>query len=134
MEIATGRPETHETPLPLDEGQSPGVAPETPVAGQLSGPTYDARDTTAEFQDQRAAVEADCRAAQAAGMGAREAMLAHYQAQALPLGGHIGDDLPLPPVAVNAVPAMSSDLYPWQGEEPTPAGAGLDFYEGNPPR
>jgi hypothetical protein len=126
VDIATGRPESHPTPLPLDESQSPGVAPPTAIVpGQLHGPTYDARDTTGEYQAQMSALEGDCRAAQATGQGARGAMLAHYSQAILPVGAAYGDAMALPPVPANAVPSEGSDLYPYSGMEPTPAGTGF---------
>ena len=126
MDIATGRPESHPTPLPLDEGQSPGVAPPTAIVpGQLHGPTYDARDTTGEYQAQMSALEGDCRAAQATGQGARGAMLAHYSQAILPVGAAYGDAMALPPVPANAVPSENSDLYPWSGTEPVPSTVGF---------
>ena len=123
MDIATGQPESHPTPLPLDASMSPGVAPPTPIQpGALSGPTYPGLDTTAMFQEQMAAGEADCRAAQATGQDARNQMLSGYQAQALPLGGQIGDDLAIPVVPDQATPPAQSFGYPWAG-----------FYHGNEP-
>jgi hypothetical protein len=53
--------------------------------------------TTAMNLQQQAAGEADCRAAQSAGMDARNTMLDHYEAQQRPLGGRIGDHMTMPP-------------------------------------
>jgi hypothetical protein len=95
MEIATGTAEQHPTPLPYDAALSPALAQPTPIAS--GAPVQGAvRDTTGEFQSQMTEGAADCRAAQAAAQDARNAMLGHYQAQALPLGGHIGDAMALP--------------------------------------
>jgi hypothetical protein len=132
VEIATGNAESHPTPLPYDPGESPGVQRPTFIQpGQLTGPTYDARDTTGEFQGQRVAGEADCRAAQAAGMDAEDRRRQHYGQDILPVGAAYGDAVDLPPVPDNATPPAMSDLYPWAGLEPTPAGA--PYYQGNEP-
>ena len=127
MKIATGTPEDHPTPLPYSPGDPlAGVTPRTPVAsgpadaGPLQGGV---RDLTGERLAQLAAGEADAGAAMAAGMAAEGDRRSGYQAQALPLGSHIGDDLVLPAVPTNAVPPAMSDLYPWSGQEPTPADA-----------
>jgi hypothetical protein len=112
--------------LPYDPSASPGVqAPTAIVMGQLSGPTVDARDTTGEYQSQMAAVEADCRAAQAAGQGAENDRRDHYGQDILPAGAAYGDAMDIPPVPANAVPPAQSDEYPYSGLEPTPAAAGF---------
>jgi hypothetical protein len=136
MNIADGTPESHPgsgaTPLPYDPALSPGVGPPTAIQpGQLTGPTIPGRDTTGEYQSFMAEQEADCRAAQATGQNARNAMLAHYAQDILPVGAAYGDPMVLPPVPDNAVPPAMSDLYPWAGLEPTPAGA--PYYHGNEP-
>jgi hypothetical protein len=129
LDIATGQMTSYDgnhSLQPLDASMNPGVQAPTPIVpGQLSGPTYDARDTTGEYQSQMAAVEADCRAAQAAGQDARNAMLAHYSADVLPVGASYGDPVDLPPVPAAAVPPAMSDEYPYSGLEPTAAAAGM---------
>jgi hypothetical protein len=121
VDIASGRPESHPTPLPIDASATPGVQrPGFIQPGQLSGPTYPARDTTGEFQEQRVAGEADCRTAQAAGMAAEDRRRQHYAADVLPLGASYGDAMIFP----------ASPLDPGAGVGNTaPTGA---FYD--PPR
>jgi hypothetical protein len=121
VKIETGTPEDHPTPLPIDDSATPGVQRLTAIQpGQLSGPTYDARDTTGEFQEQMHADAAMVAAAQSSGETAEHDRRAGYQAQALPLGGHIGDGMTMPP----------SPLDPGVGSlgsgETLPAGA---FYD-----
>ena len=96
FDIATGT-YTEATALqPLDASGLPGVAPPTAIVpGQLSGPTYPAMDTTAMFQQQMAAGEADVRAAQSAGMAAEHDRRAHYGADILPAGAAYGDTMTL---------------------------------------
>ena len=126
MDVATGQPEDHPTPLPYDPGQSPATAPLTAiVAGQLSGPTVPARDTVGEYAAPLAASEREIATAQASGMDARTSMLGHYQTAILPQGSSYGDAMVLPPVPPNAVPTEASDAYPYSGMEPTPAGVGF---------
>jgi hypothetical protein len=120
-------------PSPRDSGLA-GITPRTPVASGPadSGPLVGGvMPTVSMFGEQAAAGTADCAAAQATAMDARNAMLAHYQAQALPMGGQIGDALPVPLVPDAAEPATDTDLYPYAGQEPTPAGVG--FYHGDQP-
>ena len=118
--------------LPLEASASPAVAGVTPVAGQLTpSDQTPGRDLTGERLGQLASYEQDITAAQHAGMGAEHDRRAGYQAQALPLGGQIGDVVDLPLVPDAATPAVQSDLYPYAGMEPTPAGVG--FYHGNEP-
>jgi hypothetical protein len=135
--IATGETESHPgsgaTPLPYDPGLSPGVAPPTMIVmGQLSGPTVPGRDTTGEYQSQMAAAEAECHAAQSAGMSAENDRRAGYDRSILPAGATYGDTMTIPPVPDNAVPPAMSDAYPYAGMEPTPAGAGF-FHGGDEP-
>jgi hypothetical protein len=133
MKIETGQPEDHPTPLPLDASMLPGVPPPTVIVpGQLSGPTVDARDTTGEWQAQREAGEADVAAAQASGMAAETDRRQQYGGQILPLGGSYGTQMDIPPVPDNTVPPSQSDLYPYAGLEPTPAGAGWEHGTGEP--
>ena len=134
MDIATGQAEAAPPLLmPLNDAGLPGVAPSTPVAGLLTGPTVGARDTTGEYQTQMAAVEADCRAAQSAGMSAENGRRDHYAAGILPVGASYGDAVDIPVVPTNALPPAQSDEYPWQGMEPTPAAAGIGGYVGDEP-
>jgi hypothetical protein len=119
LDIATGRPEGHPSLLPYDAGLSPAVAPPPLTAGQLSGPTVPG--ASFPYADQVAADEAACQQAQAVGQDARNAMLGHYGQG----GGAFADAVVLPPVPANAVPSELSDLYPYAGMEPTPAGTGF---------
>jgi hypothetical protein len=134
MRIQDGAAESHPTPLPYDPAACPGTArPTAIVPGQLSGPTAGARDTMGEYAAPLAASERDIAAAQASGMGAEHQRRDHYGQDVLPVGASYGDPMALPLVPANTVPPASSDLYPWSGTEPTPAGAGLDFYAAQPP-
>jgi hypothetical protein len=125
MDIATGRPEDHPTPLPLQDA-GPGI---TPVAGMTAtgqgGVQVGVFDAAADQQSRLAGYEADIAAAQAAGHAAELGRRDHYNRDILPQGSSYGDEMALPPVPANAVPAEASDLYPWSGMEPTPASAGL---------
>lgn len=135
LEIATGQmTDSPAGTLPLDASGAPGVAPPTPVAGQLTPADQGGvRDLAGERLGQLAGYEQDIAAAQHAGMSAREAMLSHYQADLLPQGSSYGDEMALPEVPEAATGPASGFLYPWSGLEPTPAGAGLD-YTGNEPK
>lgn len=125
FDIAAGTSTAAEALQPLDATGLPGIQQPTAILpGQLAGPTYDALDTTTMFQEQMAAGEADARAAQAVGMAAETDRRSHYQ-------GQIGDAMDLPLVPDAAEPATQSDLYPYAGQEPTPAGVG--FYHGDLP-
>jgi hypothetical protein len=95
---------TPELPVrPIDASATPATLPAAVRVPVASGPASagpllgGVMPTTEMFQSQMAAGEADARAAQAAAQDARGAMLGHYQAQALPLGGHIGDGMTMPP-------------------------------------
>ena len=133
--IASGGAESHPgsgaTPFPYDAALSPPVAQPTATVGQLTGPT--APGAVFPYAGQIAADEAACHQAQAAGMAAENDRRHGYAGQILPLGGQYGTQMDLPPVPPAAVPPASSDLHPWSGDEPVPAGAGLDFYPGTPP-
>jgi hypothetical protein len=132
FDIASGTSSAAEALQPVDASNSPGVQAPTATAGQLAGPTAPGLDTTTMFQEQMAAGEADARAAQQAGMDARNAMLGHYEAAMTNSGpGEYGDLMDLPLVPDTATPAVQSDLYPYAGMEPTPAAAG--FNVGNEP-
>jgi hypothetical protein len=97
MKISTGEAETHETPLPLDTAASPGVAPPTPAfpSGNQQGAVL---DLTGERLSQLAASEAECAAAQSAGMAADAGRRTGYAADMSPLGASYGDEMTLPPV------------------------------------
>jgi hypothetical protein len=145
LDISTGQLTDHDSGvLPLQD-TGPGItalAGQTPTAAIVpdnrTDPTsYGAvLDTTAMNLAQMAAGEADCRAAQTTGMTAENDRRAGYQAQVLPLGGHAGDQLAIPLVPDAATPPAMSDLYPWPGQEPAPASAGLAAYPntGNEPQ
>lgn len=129
FDIATGTYTDALSLLPLDASASPATAGVTPIASTPSpADQTPVMPYTSMLAEDMAAGEADCRAAQAAGMDARNAMLGHYQAQALPLGGQLGDNLVIPLVADSSVPPANSDLYPWPADEPVPAAAGMDWY------
>lgn len=120
MEISTGRPESHPTPLPLDRTATPAVAPATtrfPSGTEQGGVLADTSgvDFTSEVA-----------AAMAAGMAAERARRNHYEQTILPQGDSYGDAVDLPVVPSNAVPPAMSDLYPYPGLEPTPAAAGFE--------
>ncbi len=127
MIIASGTPEDHPTPLPLDASGLPAVAPPTPTAP--SGPEQGGvRDLTGERLSQLAASEAECAAAQSYGMAADADRRTGYAASTASLGAAMS----LPPVPDNAVPPAMSDLYPFAGMEPTPAAAGWDYTGSEP--
>src|SRR5690242_14599533 len=78
VHLATGQPEDHPTPLPLNSAGLPGVAPATPgfPPGSEQGGV---RDLTGERLSQLAAGEADAAAAMAAGMAAEAGRRQHYE-------------------------------------------------------
>jgi hypothetical protein len=126
MDIATGQPESHPTPLPYDPAASPATAPPTPIASAPSPVNQvGVFDATADQSARLGAYEADARAAMHAGQNARNDMLGHYSQDILPQGAAYGDPMALPVVPANAVPASLSDLYPYSGMEPTPATTGF---------
>jgi hypothetical protein len=96
MEIATGRPEEHPTPLPLQDS-GPGITPLAglPVTSGSGTEQGGVRDTAGERLSALAAAEADVRAAQAAGMSAEHDRRAHYAADILPIGAAYGDTMTL---------------------------------------
>lgn len=124
MDVATGASEDHPTPLPLDASQSPAVAPPTMTEPGFTGPRDQAslqggvRDLTGERLADLGSIEAACQSAQSSGMGAENDRRHHYAAAA-----DYVDAVVIPEVPANAVPPSSSDLYPYSGDEPTPAGA-----------
>lgn len=97
MKIATGQPEDHPTPLPLDASNSPGVQAPTPT---YPGGTEQGRvmPTTAMFGEQAASGEAAVAAAMSYGMSADADRRAHYAADISPLGASYGDTISLPGV------------------------------------
>jgi hypothetical protein len=123
MDIATGQPEQHPTPLPLDASTHPAVVAPTAInpAGSLQGSV---RDLTGERVQQLAAGEASAAAAMSAGMSADGDRRQHYQAAMTQQGpGQYGDSLLLPPVPANALPPASQPgLYPYSGDEPVSTG------------
>ena len=130
MDIATGAPEDHPTPLPYDAGASPALArPTTFDSAPSPVNQVGVFDATAEQSGRLSGYEADCRAAQATGQNARNSMLAAYEAGIRPLGAMYGDQPQLPVVPDNAVPPSSSFLYPFSGDEPVPAAG----YHGDEP-
>jgi hypothetical protein len=136
MIIETGAAEDHPGTgahtLPLDQAASPGVAPFGYIQpGQLSGPTIPGRDVQGEYAATQAAALAECSAAQDRGMSAEQDRRGRYGAAILPQGGDYGEQLDIPVVPDNAVPPAMSDLYPYPGLEPTPAGVP---YGGDEPR
>ena len=126
MDIASGRPESHDSLLPYDASQSPATARPTSIASAPSPVNQvGVFDATADQAGRLSGYESDVRAAQAAGQNARNAMLGHYQQDILPQGSSYGDPMALPPVPANAVPSEASDLYPYPGMEPTPSTVGF---------
>jgi hypothetical protein len=124
--------------LPVDEAGNPGVAPPTAIASPVSsdrlapGNQGGVFDTAGDQSSRLGGYEDDCRAAQQAGMTARDSMLGQYQGQALPLGGHIGDAMNVPPARDDSLPPQAAvDGYPWEGDQPKPPEVG--FYHGNQP-
>ena len=121
MRIETGTSEPHETPLPLDASATPGVVAATPRFPSWTE-QGGVRDLTGERLSQLAASEAECAAAQSAGMSADSGRRAKYAADMAPMGASYGDEMTLPPVPANAIPAEGSGLYPYSGDEPVSAG------------
>jgi hypothetical protein len=126
MDVATGASESHESLLPLDESQSPATARPTSIASAPSPVNQvGVFDATADQAGRLSTYEADIRAAQATGQNARNSMLASYAADVLPVGSSYGTEMALPVVPANTVPSEASDLFPYSGMEPTPAGVGF---------
>jgi hypothetical protein len=125
MRIADGQSEDHPTPLPLNSSATPAVVAPTPrfPSGNEQGAV---RDLTGERLNQLAASEAECAAAQAAGMSADSDRRGRYETSMKPLGASAGDQMDLPVVPSAAVPPAMSDLYPYSGLEPVPAAAGFE--------
>jgi len=121
MDIATGQPEDHPTPLPYDASQSPALARPTSIASAPSPVNQvGVFDATAEQGARLSGYEADVRAAQATGQNARNSMLAAYEADIAPPGAMYGTQPTLPLVPEAATAPSNSFLYPWQGDEPVP--------------
>jgi hypothetical protein len=125
VDIATGAAQDHPTPLPLDP-QAP-VAPVTAAYGQVGG-QGGVFDAAADQEHRLSAAAGDVAAAQHAGMTAETGRRERYAQDMLPQGALYGDEMALPVVADNSLPAASSDLYPWPGQEPVPAAADVDGY------
>jgi hypothetical protein len=121
MEIATGTPEDHPTPLPLDQGQSPGVVAPTAIAGNapVQGGVL---DLTGQRLSQAAASEAEWSAAMSSAMGAEHGRRDHYAVDILPQGASYGDPVPVEqyPNPAFEVPASQSADYLFAGDEPVP--------------
>jgi hypothetical protein len=98
VKIATGSPEEHPTPLPLDYAATPRVASPAAVASAPDGPTIGGRDTTGEYQQQRQAGVADVAAAMGPGMAAEHDRRDGYAADMAPMGASYGDEMALPEV------------------------------------
>jgi hypothetical protein len=131
MRIEDGQPEQHETPLAVNAAATPGVAGPTPAfsTGNAQGAV---RDLSGERLSLLAASEAECAAAQSYGMAADAGRRTGYAASMAPLGGSAGDQMALPVVPDNALPAAQSYGYPYGGMEPTAAAAGWDYDAGLP--
>jgi hypothetical protein len=114
---------------------APPVAGITPVAAWPSPAEAQGgvADTAGQQQDRLSGYGGDCATAIHAGMTAEDGRRQHYEAQQMPVGGHLGDVLTLPAVPTNAVPPSQSDDYPYSGMEPTPTGAGMADTTGNLP-
>jgi hypothetical protein len=84
VKISTGSPEDHPTPLPLNSEHSPGVQQPTVRDPGSTGPAdagiqvVGVYDGTAARLGQMGALEAECAAAQSAGMAAEGARRQHY--------------------------------------------------------
>ena len=79
-------------------------------------------DATAMFAEQAQAGTDAAAAAMSAGMSAEQDRRSGYHADMLPAGASYGDEMALPVVPAYATVAGDSGDYPWQGDEPTPAG------------
>jgi len=112
MDIKSGQPESHETPLPLDASHSPGVAPPTQVASNETtqmGPTF-INTSGVDFT-------ADASVAMAAGMAADADRRGRYAAAMGPMGAAATDEMSLPPVPEQVTVPASGNLY-GQGNQP----------------
>lgn len=118
MKIETGQAEQHPTPLPIDASTHPGVQAPTQVASNAMvqmGPLC-VDSSGVDFT-------ADAQAAMSAGMAAELGRRQHYMADMTNEGpGQYGDLMGLPEAPAFVNPASNSYLYPWQGDEPVPAG------------
>ena len=124
MDIATGNPESHPAPLAYDPSLSPALSPVTGTVGQLPPGTVPARDTVAEAMAQMAGAEAECSAAQAAGMTAEADRRAHYAGVAAGYAGQDGggDLMDLPQVPDAALPPAGLPDWYKPADEPIPGG------------
>jgi hypothetical protein len=120
MKIATGTPEDHPTPLPLDTSATPAVAPPTQrfPSGAVQGGVL-ADTSGVDFTGEAAA-------AMAAGMSADADRRGRYAASTGHHGASAGDQMVIPDVPANVVPPAESYAYPYSGMEPTAAAAGTD--------
>ena len=97
MKIATGASESHEATLPLDASATPGVVP--PTRGFPGTPEQlPARDLTGERLADLGASEAECGAAQTAGLAADAARRTFYEGDIKPLAAEYGLEMALPDV------------------------------------
>jgi hypothetical protein len=114
MRIADGTPETHETPLPVDAAATPAVVAPTAIfpSGNAQGGV---RDLAGERLSQLAASEAECAAAQSAGMGADGDRRGRYAASMAPLGASAGDAMVLPEVTSDHSKHTGAALSPDSG-------------------
>jgi hypothetical protein len=114
VDIATGNSESHPV---LQSSVIPATAlPTAVMPGPLSGPSpvleSGVRDLTGERLADLETIEADCRAAQSAGMAAEMDRRNGYHADILPPGADYGALMDLPPVPANAVPVRSQRPAP----------------------
>jgi hypothetical protein len=124
VDIATGNPESHPTPLPYTPGFSPATARPAVTAGQQSPQNQGGvRDTAGERLGQLAAYESDIAAAMSAGMAAENDRRSGYAADIAPRGAMYGDQPQLPEVPAYATPPASAYGSPWPGDEPVPGSA-----------
>jgi hypothetical protein len=121
MNIADGTAEQHPTPLPYDPAESPALANLTAASpsGTMQGGVC---DTVGQQAERLTGYAADIAAAQLAGMGAELGRRDGLHSDMLPVGAAYGTAMVLPEVPEYSTPAASSFLFPWQGDEPTPAG------------
>jgi hypothetical protein len=123
VKIATGTPEDHPTPLPLDASATPGVQRPTAIQpGQLSGPTVPAMDTVAMNLEQQRLGTADCAAAMDAGMSADGARRQHYETDILPIGSAYGDLMPVSSPPLDPAGPLG-EAEPWGATYDPPRGA-----------
>jgi hypothetical protein len=94
MDIKSGQPESHPTPLAIDTAATPGLAPQTPRFPSETGRDGSQGGVLADTSG--VDFTGDPAAAMAAGMSADGARRDHYATTMSPLGASYGDDMALP--------------------------------------